>query len=68
MERFEALFLQNLIRGRADGRFMDVAEEDVELVGVGDEDAVQKGWMEHVPEGTAGSSVLASYVSWHACF
>lgn len=42
MERFEALFLQNLIRGRADRRFMDVAEEDVELVGVGDEDAVQR--------------------------
>lgn len=68
MERFEALFLQNLIRGRADGRFMDEAEEDVELVGVGDEDAVQRGLMEDVPEGTAGSSVLASYVSCHACF
>lgn len=42
MERFEALFLQNLIRGRADRRFMDVAEEEVELVRVGDEDAVQR--------------------------
>lgn len=47
---------------------MDEAEEDVELVGVGDEDAVQRGLMEDVPEGTAGSSVLASYVSCHACF
>lgn len=34
MERFEALFLQNLIRGRADRRFIDVAKEDVEPVGV----------------------------------
>lgn len=37
MGRFEALFLQNLIRGRADRRFIDVAKEDVELVGVEDE-------------------------------
>lgn len=42
MERFEALSLQNLIRGRADRRFMDLAKEDVELAGVGDEGAVER--------------------------
>lgn len=59
MDRFEALFLQNLIRGRVDRRFIDVYVyvfiEDVELVGVEDKlrwrDVI--GW--DVPVGTAGS-------------
>lgn len=46
MDRFEALFLQNLIRGSVDRRFIDVAEEDAELVGAEDEAEMEgRDWL-----------------------